>query len=92
MHHDHGKTMAEELAACRARGRSGCDHADRKPVLTRAPGHSRGTSRPGCVAKITGLKNPAITGPARVFDSEPRHGRHHGAKITGDVLVIRYEG
>src|ERR1041384_8752438 len=24
----------------------------------------------GCVAKITGLKNPAITGPARVFDSE----------------------
>ena len=26
----------------------------------------------GCVAKITGLKNPTITGPARVFDSEPR--------------------
>ncbi len=25
----------------------------------------------GCVAKITGLKNPVITGPARVFDSEP---------------------
>ena len=24
----------------------------------------------GCVAKITGLKEPAITGPARVFDSE----------------------
>ena len=24
----------------------------------------------GCVAKITGLKNPVITGPARVFDSE----------------------
>ncbi|MEY2623932.1 MAG: hypothetical protein RLZZ101_1167, partial [Pseudomonadota bacterium] len=24
----------------------------------------------GCVAKITGLKNPSITGPARVFDSE----------------------
>ena len=23
----------------------------------------------GCVAKITGLKNPVITGPARVFDS-----------------------
>ena len=26
----------------------------------------------GCVAKITGLKNPSITGPARVFDSEPQ--------------------
>ena len=26
----------------------------------------------GCVAKITGLKNPSITGPARVFDSEPK--------------------
>ncbi len=24
----------------------------------------------GCVAKITGLKSPKITGPARVFDSE----------------------
>src|SRR5437588_6547012 len=24
----------------------------------------------GCVAKITGLKNPSITGPARVFNSE----------------------
>jgi dihydroxy-acid dehydratase len=27
-------------------------------------------SEEGCVAKITGLKHPAITGPARVFDSE----------------------
>ena len=32
----------------------------------------RGNLAPeGCVAKITGLKNPSITGPARVFDSEP---------------------
>ena len=35
----------------------------------------------GCVAKITGLKNPSITGPARVFDSEPEvHGGDHGAR------------
>jgi dihydroxy-acid dehydratase len=48
----------------------------------------------GCVAKITGLKNPVITGPARVFDSED------GAMDAiladrirpGDVVVIRYEG
>ncbi len=40
----------------------------------------RGNLAPeGCVAKITGLKNPAITGPARVFDSENGvHGRDHG--------------
>ena len=48
----------------------------------------------GCVAKITGLKNPAITGPARVFDSEPdAMDAILGEKIKpGDVLVIRYEG
>ncbi len=48
----------------------------------------------GAVAKITGLKNPVITGPARVYDSEDdamkaimdRQIQH------GDVLIIRYEG
>ncbi len=48
----------------------------------------------GCVAKITGLKNPAITGPARVFDSENACMRAIMAKRIkpGDVIVIRYEG
>ncbi len=48
----------------------------------------------GCVAKITGLKNPAITGPARVFDSEPECMKAILAKKIkpGDVIVIRYEG
>jgi dihydroxy-acid dehydratase len=48
----------------------------------------------GCVAKITGLKNFRITGPARVFDSEPAVMEAIlGDKIkAGDVLVIRYEG
>src|SRR5450759_2915074 len=48
----------------------------------------------GCVAKITGLKNPSITGPARVFDSEPKCMDAIMAKRIkpGDVLVIRYEG
>jgi len=48
----------------------------------------------GCVAKITGLKNPAITGPARVFDSEPAVMDAIMAKKIrpGDVIVIRYEG
>jgi dihydroxy-acid dehydratase len=48
----------------------------------------------GCVAKITGLKNPAITGPARVFDSEPAAMDAIMANRinSGDVIVIRYEG
>ena len=48
----------------------------------------------GCVAKITGLKNPVITGPARVFESEPDcMDAILADRITpGDVIVIRYEG
>jgi dihydroxy-acid dehydratase len=48
----------------------------------------------GCVAKITGLKNPVITGPARVFDSEDAAMAAIMADTInhGDVLVIRYEG
>jgi dihydroxy-acid dehydratase len=48
----------------------------------------------GAVAKITGLKNPVITGPARVFDSEEDvMAAIMADRIKhGDVLVIRYEG
>ena len=48
----------------------------------------------GCVAKITGLKSPKITGPARVFDSENAcMNAIMARKIrAGDVIVIRYEG
>ena len=48
----------------------------------------------GSVAKITGLKNPAMTGPARVFDSEKETMDAIMAKKikAGDVVVIRYEG
>ena len=55
----------------------------------------RGNLSPeGCVAKITGLKNPVITGPARVFDSEElvMAAIMKDAINHGDVLVIRYEG
>jgi dihydroxy-acid dehydratase len=48
----------------------------------------------GCVAKITGLKNPVITGPARVFDSEydAMDAIMARAIQPGDVVVIRYVG
>jgi len=48
----------------------------------------------GAVAKISGVKKPQITGPARVFDSEEEClDAILAGKITaGDVVVIRYEG
>ncbi|MEE3719031.1 dihydroxy-acid dehydratase [Tumidithrix elongata RA019] len=48
----------------------------------------------GSVAKITGVKNPVITGPARVFESEEAclDAILAGKIQRGDVLVIRYEG
>jgi dihydroxy-acid dehydratase len=48
----------------------------------------------GAVAKITGVKKPEITGPARVFDSEEDclDAVLAGKINPGDVLVIRYEG
>lgn len=48
----------------------------------------------GAVAKITGLKNPVITGPARVFDDEQSalEAILAGRIVPGDVLVLRYLG
>jgi dihydroxy-acid dehydratase len=51
-------------------------------------------AREGAVAKITGVKFPQITGPARVFESEESCLEAILAKKInkGDVIVIRYEG
>jgi dihydroxy-acid dehydratase len=48
----------------------------------------------GAVAKITGVKNPKITGPARVFESEESclDAILAGKINPGDVIVVRYEG
>ncbi|CAK7038071.1 dihydroxy-acid dehydratase [Saezia sanguinis] len=48
----------------------------------------------GSVAKITGLKNPVITGPARVFDDEQSalQAIMDGKIKAGDVMVLRYLG
>ncbi len=48
----------------------------------------------GCVAKITGIKQRHITGPARVFDTEESclEAILAGKIVAGDVVVIRYEG
>jgi dihydroxy-acid dehydratase len=55
----------------------------------------RGNLAPeGAVAKITGVKEPRITGPARIFESEEAclEAILTGGVRPGDVLVIRYEG
>jgi len=48
----------------------------------------------GCVAKITGLKNPVMTGPARVFEDEQSGlaAILAGKIVAGDVMVLRYLG
>ncbi|HEV7413144.1 MAG TPA: dihydroxy-acid dehydratase [Casimicrobiaceae bacterium] len=93
-----GKTIGEELADV-------ADTPRRDQEVIRpwdrpmyAQGHLailKGNLAPeGCVAKITGLKSLSITGPARVFDSEPSALDAIIAKKIkpGDVMVIRYEG
>jgi dihydroxy-acid dehydratase len=93
-----GKTMAEELAHVPDEPRKDQDVIRPIGNPMYAQGHLailKGNLSPeGCVAKITGLKNPAITGPARVFDSEDdAMAAIMARKIThGDVVVIRYEG
>ena len=93
-----GKTIAEVLKDIPSVPR-----ADQKVIRTLdnplyKQGHLailKGNISPeGCVAKITGLKNPSITGPARVFDSEDDAMTAIMAqKIKdGDIVVIRYEG
>src|SRR3954454_6545530 len=93
-----GRTLGDELQSVRPRPRDDQDviRPIDKPLY--AQGHLailRGNLAPeGCVAKITGLKNPVITGPARVFDSEPACMEAIMARqiSAGDVIVIRYEG
>ena len=93
-----GRTIAEELAAVPAEPRADQEVIRPWSNPMYAEGHLailKGNLAPeGCVAKITGLKNPSITGPARVFDSEPAVMEAIlGKKIHhGDVVVIRYEG
>jgi dihydroxy-acid dehydratase len=93
-----GRTIAEELKEVPDAPRKDQDVIRQWDDPMYAQGHLailRGNLAPeGCVAKITGLKNPVITGPARVFDSEPdtMEAIMDGKIRAGDVVVIRYEG
>jgi dihydroxy-acid dehydratase len=93
-----GRTLGDELASVAPEPRADQEviRSWSRPVYPQ--GHLailRGNLAPeGCVAKITGLKQRSITGPARVFDSEPACLEAIMAKKmrAGDVIVIRYEG
>ncbi|MGH8850372.1 MAG: dihydroxy-acid dehydratase [Casimicrobiaceae bacterium] len=93
-----GRTMAEELASVPSEPRRDQEVIRPWDRPMYAQGHLailKGNLAPeGCVAKITGLKSLSITGPARVFDSEPAALAAIMAKKIkpGDVMVIRYEG
>jgi dihydroxy-acid dehydratase len=93
-----GKTMAVMLADVPAEPRAGQDVIRPFSSPMYKQGHlailKGNLAQEGCVAKITGLKNPAITGPARVFESEDEAMAAILADRIkpGDVLVIRYEG
>jgi dihydroxy-acid dehydratase len=93
-----GRTVAENLEDIPDEPRSDQDVIRPWSNPMYAQGHLailRGNLAPdGCVAKITGLKKLSITGPARVFDSEPdcMDAILADRIRPGDVLVIRYEG
>ncbi|MEP6996621.1 MAG: dihydroxy-acid dehydratase [Betaproteobacteria bacterium] len=93
-----GRTMADELASVPSEPRRDQEVIRPWDRPMYAQGHLailKGNLAPeGCVAKITGLKSLSITGPARVFDSEPAALEAIIAKKiqAGDVMVIRYEG
>ncbi|TCW81908.1 dihydroxy-acid dehydratase [Burkholderia sp. SRS-46] len=93
-----GRTLAEELQDV-----AGVPRADQKVIYPidhalYKEGHlailKGNLAEDGAVAKISGLKNPVITGPARVFDDEQSAmDAILGDRINaGDVLVLRYLG
>ncbi|MDZ4719176.1 MAG: dihydroxy-acid dehydratase [Roseiflexaceae bacterium] len=93
-----GKTIAENLADVPDEPPAGQDVIRPWDAPLYTHGHLailRGNlAEEGCVAKITGLKQNSITGPARVFDSEEQslEAILAGKIVAGDIVVIRYEG
>ena len=93
-----GQTIAEVLQAVPDAPRADQDVIRPIDRPMYAQGHLailKGNLSPeGCVAKITGLKNPVMTGPARVFDDEQSalQAILNGKIVAGDVMVLRYLG
>ncbi|CAJ0811927.1 Dihydroxy-acid dehydratase [Ralstonia wenshanensis] len=93
-----GKTLAEELDDVPDQPRAGQNVILPINKALYKEGHlailKGNLAEEGAVAKITGLRNPVITGPARVFDDEQSA---MSAILSdqikaGDILVLRYLG
>ena len=92
-----GKSLAENVAAA-------APLAEKQDVVRpiespiKSTGHIqilRGNLAPeGAVAKITGKEGTSFKGPAKVYDSEESMlaALEAGGIVSGDVIVIRYEG
>jgi len=93
-----GHTVAETLQTIPSNPPTGQEVIHQWAMPVYGQGHLailRGNLAPeGAVAKITGVKSPRMTGPARVFDSEERclDAILSGSIHPGDIIVIRYEG
>ena len=93
-----GKTLAEELAHVPNEPSASIPVIKTIKNALYEQGHLailKGNLAPeGCVAKISGLKNPVITGPARVFDDEytAMDAILADKIVAGDILVLRYLG
>jgi dihydroxy-acid dehydratase len=93
-----GRTLAEELKDVPGKPRADQDVIFPIDKALYKQGHlailKGNLAADGAVAKITGLKHPVITGPARVFDDEQSAMDAILADRikAGDVLVLRYLG
>jgi dihydroxy-acid dehydratase len=93
-----GRTLAEELEHVPDQPRADQDVIMPLDRALYKQGHlailKGNLAEEGAVAKITGLKNPVITGPARVFEDEQSAMEAIlGDRINaGDILVLRYLG
>ncbi|WP_438395687.1 dihydroxy-acid dehydratase [Caballeronia sp. DA-9] len=93
-----GKTIAEELKDVPSKPRADQDVIFPIDKALYDEGHlailKGNLATDGAVAKITGLKNPVITGPARVFEDEQSamSAIVAGQIKAGDIVVLRYLG
>ncbi|WP_017660220.1 dihydroxy-acid dehydratase [Baaleninema simplex] len=93
-----GKTIAEQLADVPSEPPTGQDVIRPWDDPVYQKGHlailKGNLATEGAVAKISGVKNPKIVGPARVFESEEDCLKAilAGSIKAGDIVVVRYEG
>lgn len=93
-----GRSVAEVLADVPSVPPEGQDVIRSLDRALYAEGHLailKGNLAPeGAVAKITGLKNPVMSGPARVFEDEQSAlaAILSGKVKAGDIMVLRYLG